>query len=199
MFIAFFYLYFSGDEVHNESEGNVLIGNDGKVVERKCVFCGKSRKQSHGRELKISVSTDYKQKDKMKDNATKANDQLMLDYLSGLGNEDPIYFHHPCKTKYYKNYSLASQLALHGQWHISREIYKRTYDEIYLMVSEIVIKNRGLLLLQYLVSCARALLEKEYNAAFGAYDSIITAHKLQGKLVTHFSPEIQIFTVGKEK
>ncbi|XP_074040066.1 uncharacterized protein [Leptinotarsa decemlineata] len=42
----------SGDEVDNESGGNV-----GKIVEHKCVFCGVSRKQSHGKELRISVST----------------------------------------------------------------------------------------------------------------------------------------------
>lgn len=145
------------------------------------------------------MSKEKKFKDTIKENATKGNDQLMLDFLNDLSNDDSVYFHIPCRTKYYKQHTLVSKTAIHGQWHVSREIYARVLDEVYLLVSEKVIKNRGILLLQYIVNCARALLEKEYDSAFGSFDSIFTSSRMQSKLVSHFKPDIQIFTKDKMK
>lgn len=180
-------------------EGYTLVDNDGQIVQRNCVFCGLSRKQLNNKEVRISVSKEKKFKETIKEYATKGNDQLMLHFLSDLSNDDSVYFHIPCRTKYYKQHTLVSKKARHGQWHVSREIYARVLDDIYLLVSEKVIKNRGILLLQYIVNCARALLEKEYDSAFGSFDSIITCSKVQSKLVTQFKAEIQIIIKDKMK
>lgn len=182
-----------------------MVGNDvlddsgGHIVENKCVFCRLARKYVNRKLLKLSMSNKKELKDKIKLNATHAEDQHMLNTMNDLQDGDPVYYHKACQIKYYTNFSLAYQRVENSEWHASRNIYERVLDEIYLLVSETVIKKRGIVLFQFVYDCARSLLEKEYNAAFGTFDSTFNPSKLLGKLMAHFKSEIQIITKDKMK
>lgn len=80
---SLFHFYFSNDEVDGEHAGNVIDGNDGQIVENKCIFCGRLRKQINNVEQRISTSVEKQLKQIIKDNATKAKDERLLDFING--------------------------------------------------------------------------------------------------------------------
>ena len=160
-----------------------------------CFSCNKKRKKFQGREQILHLVCSKETADNLESIAFELGDIELLKKIQKERANNGIFYHNICKRNFEN--SLQSKICSEREnrdWHETRDIHKKAFEEVCTFVSENIVKKEQSFFLSFLHTIFIDYLKKNDQES-----SHVEAYHLESRLLKTFPKQINILTVSGKK